>query len=135
MAGQRPGDPWLGLLAEVTERAADPGAEVPAFGGQEALEIGADTARTRGDVREPSGSFLEQGCAGVDLRELGRRGVVEPTRRVDDAGPYRSGNAGSADDEPTRKGRVVNPHPGKGVGDGRDVGRPRELPTMSLTKC
>jgi len=56
------------------------------------------------------------------LGELGRRGVVEPTRRVGDADPYRGGKTGSTDDEPTRKVRVVDPYPGEGVGDGRDVG-------------
>jgi len=42
-----------------TERAAHPGPEFPAFGGQEALEVGSDTARTGGVVREPFGSFAE----------------------------------------------------------------------------
>jgi hypothetical protein len=59
------------------------------------------------------------------LHRFGRvrpRGVVDPTRRVDDALPYRGGNAGSSDGEPTQKVRVVNPHAGKWVGDGRHVG-------------
>jgi hypothetical protein len=58
------------------------------------------------------------------LHRFGRvrpRGVVDPTRRVDDARPYRGGNAGSTNGEPTRKVRVLDP-PGEEVGDGRHVG-------------
>jgi hypothetical protein len=60
LAVRDPGEPWRGLLAKVTERAAHPGAEVPAFGGQEALEVGSDTARTGGDIREPREASSDQ---------------------------------------------------------------------------
>ena len=37
----------------------------------------------------------------IDLGELGSRGAVEPAGRIDDASPYRGGDAGATDEEPT----------------------------------
>ena len=126
------------LFGEIAERAAHARAEVPALGRQQALEVGANAACTGSDVGEPSRGPRERECARIDLGELGRRGVVEPTRRVDDPRPYRSGNAGSADDKPTGEVRVVNPHAGKRIGDGRDVGSaglPRRTGSCGDSAC
>src|SRR6266436_623578 len=59
----------------------------------------------------------------IDLGELGSRGAVEPAGRIDDASPYRGGDAGATDEEPTA---FVDPYAGGGVGNCGDVGSPTQ---------
>jgi hypothetical protein len=83
--------PWRGLLTEITARATNPSAEVPAGGRQICVEdpSRAHAAGTGVDVAEASRGLRERGWLRIDLGELGRRRAVEPAGRIDDAGPYR----------------------------------------------
>jgi hypothetical protein len=83
----------------------------------------AHAAGTGVDVVKSSSGLRERRWPRIDLGEFGSRGAVEPAGRVDDASPYRGGDAGATDGEPTA---FVDPYGGRGVGNRGDVGSPAQ---------
>src|SRR5208282_4223681 len=98
--------PRRGLLARLAGRAAEAGAEVPTETGYVTF---IRTAGTRRNARRP--------LVRIKDRELVLARGGEASRGVDDAGPYRGGNAGAADDVPVGVG--IDPDPAGGAGVSR----------------